>query len=94
MIRRRNLYVITPLRAGRLIEAYLPEKNIRVSTVDLKLSTEDDLLDLVAVLAYERRASVSTHRPIKWRIHPDASRRDSPRKALTGISRPGGRLSA
>jgi hypothetical protein len=71
MIRRRNLYVITPLRAGRLIEAYLPEKNMRVSTADLKLSTEDDLLDLLAVLAYERSASVSTHRPIKWSIHPE-----------------------
>ena len=71
MIRRRNLYVITPLRAGRLIETYLPEKNARVSTTDIRLGTEDDLLDLLAVLAYEKAVSASTHRPIKWRIHPD-----------------------
>ena len=68
MIRRRNLYVITPLRAGRLIEAHLSEKNMRISTAELRLSTEDDLLDLLAVLAYERATSASNHRPIRWRV--------------------------
>ncbi len=73
IIRRRNLYVLTPHRAGKLIEAYLPDKDSRISTADFKLGTEDDLLDLLAVLAYERATSVSTHRQIKWKILPSRS---------------------
>jgi hypothetical protein len=53
-IRQQNLYAVTPQRAGRLIETFLPHKGAVVSTADLKLSTEDDLLDFLAVLAYDR----------------------------------------
>lgn len=68
-IRRQNLYAVTPQRAGRLIEKYLPGKGATVSTTDLKLNTEDDLLDFLAVLAYDRASEKRGHKPIRWRIH-------------------------
>jgi hypothetical protein len=34
----------------------------------LKLSTEDDLLDFLAVLAYDRASGKRGHKPIRWRI--------------------------
>ena len=67
-IRRQNLYAVTPQRAGRLVERLLPEKGATVSTSDLHLRTEDDLLDFLAVLAYERSAGKRAHKPIRWRI--------------------------
>jgi hypothetical protein len=67
-IRRQNLYAVTPQRAGRLIERLLPEKGATVSTSDLHLSTEDDLLDFLAVLAYERASGNRAHKPVRWRI--------------------------
>jgi hypothetical protein len=67
-IRRHNLYAVTPQRAGRFIERYLPEKNAFVSTSDLHMHTEDDLLDFLAVLAYERASVARTRKPIRWRI--------------------------
>lgn len=67
-IRRQNLYAVTPQRAGRLIEKLLPEKGATLSTADLRLRTEDDLLDFLAVLAYERASGSRAHKPIRWRI--------------------------
>ena len=67
-IRRQNLYAVTPQRAGRLIEKCLPEKGSTLSTTDLKLGTEDDLLDFLAVLAYDRASGPRGHKPIRWRI--------------------------
>ena len=68
-IRRRNLNVLTPQRAAKFIERHLPKKGDRLSTSDLKLVREDDLLDLLAVLAFDRGASVSgSGRTLKWRV--------------------------
>lgn len=68
-IRRQTLYAVTPQRAGRLIEKFLPDKGATLSTADLKLNTEDDLLDFLAVLAYDRASGKHGHKPIRWRIH-------------------------
>lgn len=70
-IRQRNLYAITPQRAARLIEELLPEKGASVSTADFRLRTEDDLFDLLAVLAFERAKGTGDQRgkPLQWRIH-------------------------
>ncbi|SRR6266540_664508 len=68
-IRRHNLCAVTPQRAGRFIERHLPEKSARVSTADIRIHTEDDLLDFLAVLAYERASAGRTHKSIRWRIH-------------------------
>ena len=69
-IRQRNLYAITPQRAARLIESLLPEKGATVSTADFHLRTEDDLFDLLAVLAFERSKGTGDQRsrPLQWRI--------------------------
>jgi len=69
-IRQRNLYAITPQRAARLIETLLPEKGAKVSTADFHLRTEDDLFDLLAVLAFERSKGTGDQRsrPLQWRI--------------------------
>lgn len=69
-IRRRNLNVLTPQRAVRFVERYLPAKGARVSTEELHVAVEDDFLDLLAVLAFDRGPSSATHRSVRWRIHP------------------------
>ena len=68
-IRRRNLSVLTPHRAVRFIERHLPAKGARISTEQLRVTVEDDLLDLLAVLAFDRGAAAASHRPVRWRIH-------------------------
>jgi hypothetical protein len=68
-IRRQNLFAVTPQGAGRFIEHHLSEKGERVSTAELRISTEDELLDFLAVLAYERASAGRSHKPIRWRIH-------------------------
>jgi hypothetical protein len=69
-IRRRNLNVLTPQRAVRFIEQHLPAKGARISTEQIRVRQEDDLLDLLAVLAFDRGSSAGSHRPVKWKIHP------------------------
>lgn len=68
LIRRRNLYAITPQRAGRFIETHLPAIGARLSTAEMRLHNEDDLLELLAVLAFERAAGSTPHKPLKWRV--------------------------
>jgi hypothetical protein len=68
-IRRRNLNVLTPQRAVRFVERHLPAKGARISTEQLHVSLEDDLLDLLAVLAFDRGAASNSHRAVRWRIH-------------------------
>jgi hypothetical protein len=68
-IRRRNLNVLTPQRAARFIERYLPAKGAQISTEQLRIHVEDDLLDLLAVLAFDRGPANGSHRAIRWRIH-------------------------
>src|SRR6266567_3549181 len=48
-IRRRNLNVLNPQRAARFIEKHVATKGTRISTEQLHVLTEDDLLDLLAV---------------------------------------------
>jgi hypothetical protein len=67
-IRRRNLNVLTPQRAVRFVEHHLPAKGARISTDQLHVHREDDLLDLLAVLAFDRGSASGSHRPVRWRI--------------------------
>ena len=71
LIRQRNLYAITPQRAGRFIEKHLPSKGMKISSAELHLPTEDDLLDFLAVLAFERSLSANQYKPVRWRIHTE-----------------------
>jgi hypothetical protein len=67
-IRRRNLDTLNPQRAARFVEKYLPDKGSRVSTEDLHVSTEDDLIDLLAALAFDRGPVGTSRRTIRWRV--------------------------
>ncbi|HEY5892354.1 MAG TPA: Wadjet anti-phage system protein JetA family protein [Chthoniobacterales bacterium] len=67
-IRRRNLNVLTPQRAVRLIEQHLPAKGDRVSSENLRLRGEDDFLDLLAVLAFDRGLAGGSGKPLRWRV--------------------------
>lgn len=69
-IRRRNLNTLTPQRAARFIEKHLPAKGRSLSTEQLRIVVEDDMLDLLAVLAFDHGLAAGSHRPIRWRIHP------------------------
>lgn len=70
-IRRRNLTVLTPQRAVRFVEQHLPAKGDLLSTADLRLRVEDDFLDLLAVLAFDRGPSPTTLRSVRWRVRPE-----------------------
>ena len=61
---------VTPQRAFRFIEKHLPKKGASVSSADLSLHTEDDLFDLLAVLAFERANGSAQHRPMRWAVRP------------------------
>lgn len=69
-IRRRNLNVLTPQRAARFIERHLPAKGARLSTEHLHIQLEDDLLDLLSVLAFDRGPAGGSHRAVRWRVYP------------------------
>jgi hypothetical protein len=69
-IRRRNLSVLTPQRAVRFIEKHLAAKGDRISTEHLHVSIEDELLDLLAALAFDRGRASGSHRLVRWRLHP------------------------
>ena len=69
-IRRRNLYVLNPQRAARFIDQHLPAKGARISTETLRIATEDNLLDLLAALAFDSGPAGASRRPIRWRVLP------------------------
>lgn len=68
-IRKRSRYTLTPSRAARFIERFLPERGARVSSEELNSGENpDDLLDLLATLAFERATSATTTRTLRWRL--------------------------
>lgn len=67
-IRRRNLNTLNPQRAARFIVKHLPAKGARVSTADLHLTTDEDLLDLLAALSFDREPGANSRHPVRWRV--------------------------
>ena len=67
-IRRRNQNVLNPQRATRFIETHLPAKGAKLSTEQLRLESEADLLDLLAVLAFDRGSASGSGRSVRWRV--------------------------
>jgi hypothetical protein len=65
-----NLSVVTAQRAERLMQEYLPEPGMTLQSDALKLTTEDDLLDLLAVLTFERVNGERTKKQIHWQVDP------------------------
>lgn len=73
LIRQHSLYVVTPNRAARFIERFLSDRGAKVGSDELAATpgqpiTEDDLLDLLAALAFERATSAKTSRTVRWRV--------------------------
>ena len=55
-------------RAARFVERHLPAKGSRITTEELHVLREDDLLDLLAILAFDRGPSSGSGRSIRWRV--------------------------
>ncbi len=69
-LRSRNLYVLNPQRAARFIEKHLPAKGARLSTDQFRITVQDDLLDFLAVLAFDNGPAPGSRRSIRWRVQP------------------------
>jgi hypothetical protein len=68
-IRARSRHALTPSRAARFIEHFLPEPDARISSEELNSwDNPNDLLDLFAALAFERAISPTTSRTLRWRL--------------------------
>lgn len=67
-IRGRNLYVLSPQRAARFIDEHLPEKGSILSSEQINLVVEDDLLDLLAVLNFDNGPAPGSRRSIRWKM--------------------------
>lgn len=65
--KERQRLALTPQRAARLVAKLLSAKGARTSTEDITLETADDLLDLLAVVAYEHAPALSGKR-VRWSV--------------------------
>ncbi len=65
--KERQRLALTPQRAARLVAKHLPAKGRTTSTEDIHLETADDLLDLLAVVAYEHAPALAGKR-VRWSV--------------------------
>ena len=65
--KERQRLALTPQRAARLIAKLLPEKGGSTSTDEIRLETTDDLLDLLAAVAYEHAPALAGKR-VRWSV--------------------------
>ncbi len=65
--KERQRLALTPQRAARLISKLLPKSGTETSTQDIVLETTDDLLDLLAAVAFEHAPGLSGKR-IRWSV--------------------------
>ncbi|WP_461782757.1 Wadjet anti-phage system protein JetA family protein [Prosthecobacter sp.] len=65
--KERQRLALTPQRAGRLVAKLLPAKGRTTSTEDITLETTDDLLDLLAAVAYEHAPALAGKR-VRWSV--------------------------
>ncbi len=70
--KERQRLALTPQRAARLVAKLLPSKGASTGTEEIELETADDLLDLLAVVAYEHAPALSGKR-VRWSV--DGARR-------------------
>jgi hypothetical protein len=90
MIRHLNLDLITPQRAVRFMERHLPKRGTSISSAELSLHSEDELFDLLAVLAFERANGSAPHHPLRWEVKP-ARTNDGVEPAKIPVDRLAGR---
>jgi hypothetical protein len=67
-LRERQRLALTPQRAARLVARLLPEKSSMFSTSDFSAADLDEMLDLLAVAAYESAVTADGKR-VKWRVN-------------------------
>jgi hypothetical protein len=65
--KERQRLALTPQRAARLVAKLVPAKGGGVSTEDIQLETTDDLLDLLAIVAYQH-APTLTGKRVRWSV--------------------------
>lgn len=65
--KERQRLALTPQRAARLVAKLLPAKGASTSTEDITLETTDDLLDLLAAVAYEHAPALAGKR-VRWSV--------------------------
>lgn len=65
--KERQRLALTPQRAARLIAKLIPTKGGTLSTEDIRLETTDDLLDLLAAVAYEQAPGLGGKR-VRWSV--------------------------
>jgi hypothetical protein len=66
-LRERQRLALTPQRAARLISRLLPEKSTSINTSDFSAANLDEMLDLLAIAAYEHAVTADGKR-VKWTI--------------------------
>ena len=66
-LRERQRLALTPQRAARLVARLLPEKSSVVMTSDFTAADLDEMLDLLAIAAYEHAVTADGQR-VKWTI--------------------------
>jgi hypothetical protein len=66
-LRERQRLALTPQRAARLVARLLPGKAKKVSTSDFSAADLDEMLDLLAIAAYESAITADGKR-VKWQI--------------------------
>lgn len=67
-IRKQTLLSLTPQRAARFVNRYLPNKGDQLSSETMSLQTNEELLDFLAVLTFNRAPVRRSSRIIKWRV--------------------------
>ena len=65
--KERQRLALTPQRAARLVAKLLPAKGRTTSTEEITLETTDDLLDLLAAVAYEHAPALAGKR-VRWSV--------------------------
>ncbi|MCB1226210.1 MAG: hypothetical protein KDK99_10400 [Verrucomicrobiales bacterium] len=65
--KERQRLALTPARAARLVARLLEKKGESASTADIALETADDLLDLLAAVAYEHAPDLAGKR-VRWSV--------------------------
>lgn len=69
-LRERQRLALTPLRAARLVSRFLPKKGGSLGAGDFTVGDSDELLDLLAIVAYDH-AQDESGRTIRWKVDGD-----------------------
>jgi hypothetical protein len=80
-LRERQRLALTPQRAARLMADLLPEKGLETDTSAIAVTTLDEMLDLLAIAAYDNSPMMG--RTVRWKV--DGARRTNglnPEKVL------------